>query len=68
MGIHKYGLYNSSSHLGIKSLGTRVSMADGYGYRSSYSLSYGVAVCISELGMWLPRKRMGIGFRPLQEL
>ena len=48
MGIHKYGLYNSSSHLGIKSLGTRVSMADGYGYRSSYSLSYGVAVCISE--------------------
>ena len=29
MGIHKYGPYTSSSHLGIKSLGTRVPRADG---------------------------------------
>ena len=48
MGIHKYGLDTSSSQLGIKSLGTRVLRADGYGSRSSDSLSSGVAVCISE--------------------
>ena len=34
MGIHKYGLYVSSSQLGIKSLGTRVLRADGHGSRS----------------------------------
>ena len=48
MGIHKYGLDTSSSQLGIKSLGTRVPRADGYGSRSSNSLSFGVAVCILE--------------------
>ena len=48
MGIHKYGLYTSSSQLGIKSVSTRVLMADGYGYRSLDSLSYDVTVCISE--------------------
>ena len=35
------------SQLGIKSLGIRVPRADGYGSRSSDSLSYDVAVCIS---------------------
>ena len=34
MGIHKYGLDASSSQLGIKSLGTQVSRADGHGSRS----------------------------------
>ena len=34
MGIHNYGLDGSSSRLGIKSLGTRVPMADGHGSRS----------------------------------
>ena len=34
MGIHKYGLDTSSSQLGIKSLGTRVSRVDGHGSRS----------------------------------
>ena len=48
MGIHKYGPDTSSSQLGIKSLGTRVPRADGYGFRSFASLSSGVAVCISE--------------------
>ena len=49
MGIHKYGPGTSSSQLCIKSLGSRVSRADRYGYRSSNSLSSGVAVFISEL-------------------
>ena len=35
------------SQLGIKSVGTRVSRADRYGSKSSDSLSYAVAVCIS---------------------
>ena len=48
MGIHKYSPDSSSSQLGIKSLGTRVPRADEYGSRSSYSLSFGVVVCISE--------------------
>ena len=48
MGIHKYGLNTSSSQLGIKSLGTRVPRADGYGSSSLDSLSYGVAACTSE--------------------
>ena len=48
MGIHKYGSDTSSSQLGIKSLGTRVPRADRYGSRSSDSLSFGVAVCISK--------------------
>ena len=48
MGIHNYGPDTSSSQLGIKSLGTRVPRADRYGSRSSYSLSSGLAVCISE--------------------
>ena len=48
MGIHKYGPDTSSSQLGIKSLGTRVPRADGYGSMSLDSLSSGVAVCISE--------------------
>ena len=30
VGIHKYGLDSSSSQLGIKSLGTRVSRVDGH--------------------------------------
>ena len=30
MGMHKYGHNTSSSHLGIKSLGTRVLRADGH--------------------------------------
>ena len=34
MGIHKYGLDASSSQLGIKSLSTQVSRADGHGSRS----------------------------------
>ena len=34
VGIHKYGSDTSSSQLGIKSLGTRVPRADGYGSRS----------------------------------
>ena len=34
MGIQKYGPNISSSQLGIKSLGTRVPMADGHGSRS----------------------------------
>ena len=34
MGIHKYGLDTSSSHQGIKSLGTRVPKVDGHGSRS----------------------------------
>ena len=34
VGIHKYGLNASSSQLGIKILGTRVSRADGHGFRS----------------------------------
>ena len=34
MGIHKYGLVASLSQLGIKSLGTRVSRADGHESRS----------------------------------
>ena len=34
MGIHKYGLDINSSHLGIKSLDTRVPRADGHGSRS----------------------------------
>ena len=49
MGIHKYGSNTISSQLDIKSLGTRVPREDGYGSRSSDSLSYGVAICISEL-------------------
>ena len=48
MGIHKYGPDTSLSQLGIKSLGTRVSRADECGSKSSDSLSFGVAVCISE--------------------
>ena len=48
MGIYKYGLDTSLSQLGIMSLDTRVPRADGYGSRSSDSLSYGVTVCISE--------------------
>ena len=48
MGIHKYGPDTSSCQLGIKTLGTRVPRADGYGSRSLDSLSSGVAVCISE--------------------
>ena len=48
MGIHKYGPDTRSSQLGINSLGTRVPRVDGYGSRSSNSLSSGVAVCISE--------------------
>ena len=44
MGIHKYGLDTCSTQLGIKSLGTRVLRVDGYGSRSSDSLSYGVVV------------------------
>ena len=48
MGIHKYGPYTSSSQLGIKSLGTRVPRADGYGSSSSDSLSSGVTICILE--------------------
>ena len=48
MGINKYGPDTSSSQLGIKSLATRVPRAEGYGSRSSDSLSSGVAVCISE--------------------
>ena len=48
MGIQKYGLDTISSQLGIKSLGTRVPRADGYGSRSLDSLSSGVTVCISE--------------------
>ena len=35
------------SQLGIKSLGTQVPRADGYGSRLSDSLSYAVAGCIS---------------------
>ena len=34
MGIQKYGLDASSSQLGIKSLCTRVSRADGHGSKS----------------------------------
>ena len=34
MVIQKYGLYASSSQLGIKSLGTQVSRANGHGSRS----------------------------------
>ena len=34
MGIHKYGIDASSSQLGIKSLGTRVSRADGHRSKS----------------------------------
>ena len=34
MGIHKYGPDTSSSQLVIKSLGTRVPRANGYGFRS----------------------------------
>ena len=34
MGIHKYDLDTSSSQLGIKSLGTKVPIADGHGSRS----------------------------------
>ena len=34
MGIHKYGLDTSSSQLGIKSIGTRVSRVYGHGSRS----------------------------------
>ena len=48
MGIHKYGPDTSSSQLDIKNLGTRVPRADGYGSRLLYSLSSGVADCISE--------------------
>ena len=48
MGIHKYGPDTSSSQLGIKSVSTRVPKANGYGSTSSYSLSSGVLVCISE--------------------
>ena len=48
MGIHKYGPDTSSSQVGIKILGTRVPRADGYGSKSSNSLSSGVAVFISE--------------------
>ena len=33
MGIHQYGPDTSSSQLGIKSLGTWVLRADGYGSR-----------------------------------
>ena len=68
MGIHKYGPDTSSSQLGIKCLGTRVSRADRYGSRSSDSLSSGFTVVYQNVGMWLPRKRMGIGFRPLHVL
>ena len=48
VGIHKYCPDTSSSQLGIKSLGTRVPRADGYGSRLLDSLSFGVAVFISE--------------------
>ena len=48
MGIHNYGPDTNSSQLGIKSLGTRVPRADGYGSRSLDSFSSGVVVCISE--------------------
>ena len=41
VGIHKYGLDASSSQLGIKSLGTRVPRANGYGSRS-----YIVVCCV----------------------
>ena len=40
MGIHKYGPDTSSSQLGIKSLGTRVSRADEHGSRSCIVLCY----------------------------
>ena len=48
MGIYKYGPDTSLSQLGIKSLNTRIPRVDGYGSRSSDSLSSGVTVCISE--------------------
>ena len=48
MGIHKYGPDTSLTQLGIKSLSTRVPRVDGYGSRSSNSLSSGVTICISE--------------------
>ena len=47
MGIHKYGPDTSSFSARYKSLGTRVPRADRYGSRSSDSLSYAIAVCIS---------------------
>ena len=47
-GFHKYGPNTSSSQLGIKSLGTRVPRANGYGSMFLDSLSSGVTACTSE--------------------
>ena len=47
MGIHKCGPNTSLSHLGMKSLGTRVPRAIGYVSRFLDSLSSGVTVCTS---------------------
>ena len=68
MGIQKYGPNTSSSQLGIKCLGTRVPRVDGYGSRSSDSMILVSQFVYQNVGMWLPRKRMGIGFRPLHAL
>ena len=40
MGIHKYGHNASSSQLGIKSIDTRVLIADGHGSRSCIIVCY----------------------------
>ena len=40
MGIHKYGFDTSSSQLGIKSLSTQVTRADGNGSRSCIVVFY----------------------------
>ena len=40
MGIHKYGPDTSSSHLGIKSLGTQVPRADEHGSISCIVVCY----------------------------